>query len=81
MAIAERKEDLQALGSTEFRIVPSSDNRWCWEAVDDRNDVTCRGIADTLQEACAQARDAARNRLFRSGAEPAGGQPLSGFRE
>jgi hypothetical protein len=67
MEIAERKDQARALASTEFRIMPGSDNRWCWEAVDDRNDVTCRGVADTVQEACEQARHAARNRRHRPG--------------
>jgi hypothetical protein len=48
--------------STEVRITPKGDHRWYWEVVDDRDHVESRGVASTVQEACEQARSAARKR-------------------
>jgi histone H3/H4 len=47
--------------STEFWIVPT-DEHWRWQVVNDRNEVTSEGTAETMREACECARHAARNR-------------------
>ena len=44
----------------EFRIMPSGDGRWYWEVLTHRNEVVCRGVADTEPVACEQASEAAR---------------------
>jgi hypothetical protein len=49
--------------STEFWIMPS-DEHWRWQVVNDCNEVTSQGFADTMAEACERARDAARKRRF-----------------
>lgn len=47
--------------STEITIMPSRDGNWYWEVVTDRNEVRSRGIADTVEKACEQAREAAKS--------------------
>jgi hypothetical protein len=45
--------------NAEFWIMPT-DEHWRWQVVNDRNEVTSQGVADTMQEACEAARYAAR---------------------
>jgi hypothetical protein len=44
--------------NAEFWIMPT-DEHWRWQVVNDRNEITSQGLADTMQDACEAARYAA----------------------